>query len=397
MVRARGESGELSGRQFAFSGRFASMTQEKAHDLLAERGGVTVAFPGPETHYLVVGGSGPLAGDGKVSRKLERAHTLRHQGCPIEILSEEDFLGKVGLGEEPGEVQRLYTLTQLARILSVPRQQLRRWVRCGLIRPTRTVHRLAYFDFAQVASARALCKLARAGVSSDRIRRSLRQLETWMPGIENPLGQLDLLEQNHRLLVRVGDNQLADPTGQLYFSFTEEEGEGVTHADEPAENTVVQHPAAARGLDGWMDWGLRCEENGQFEEALAAYTEALQLGESCPELCFNLGNVHYGLGQKEDAVKRFREATSYDPQYVEAWNNLGNVIAELGDVAEAIAAYRMALELEPLYADAHYNLAEVLQQSGRLEDARIHWRAYLRQDPASSWADEVRARLEETS
>jgi tetratricopeptide (TPR) repeat protein len=404
MVRSRGESGELGGRRFSFSGRLASMTQEKAHQLLTARGGLTVAFPGPESDYLVVGGSGPLSGDGKISRKLERARMLRQEGHAIEILSEEDFLGRVGLGEEPGDVQRLYTLTQLARILEVPRQHLRRWMRCGLIRPARTVHRLAYFDFAQVASARALWKLAQAGVSTDRIRRSLRQLERWMPGIENPLGQLELLEQNHRLLVRVGDDQLADPNGQLYFSFTEKEGDVATAGDpsadlpaEPAaENTVVQHPPAARGPEGWMDWGLRCEETGRLEEALAAYTEAVRVGEPGPELCFNLGNVHYGLGQKDEAVQRFREATEFDPQYVEAWNNLANVVAELGERTEAMALYQRALDLEPHYADAHYNLAEVLRQSERLEEAREHWRAYLREDPASAWADEVRARLDET-
>ena len=30
-------------------------------------------------------------------------------------------------------------------------------------------------------------------------------------------------------------------------------------------------------------------------------------------------------------------------------------------------------------------------------EARVHWRAYLRQDPRSTWADQVRERLKETA
>lgn len=379
----------LRGAEVAFTGRLASMTRREAEEIVCAHGGRSISFPGRGTDYLVVGQDGwPIRRDGRVSRKLGKARALQKQGHAISLLTEEEFLEKMGFGEHREQIHRLYTLAQLTRILGVPRDRLRHWVRRGFVKPTKTVHRLAFFDFSQVASTKALWNLARAGVPLERIRRSLHQLQTWLPGMSNPLAQLHFLEHDRQILVRLADRRVADPGGQLYFSFMD-------FAPGVPESELLAIPPAPGSGENWFELGLRHEEEGRLEEAVKAYRQALLSSGPDPVVCFNLGNTLYALGRKEQAAERFLQAVELDPEYVEAWNNLGNAVADLGDWEEAVRAYRRALQVEPLYGDAHYNLAEALTQRGRPEEARQHWRAYLRLDPRSSWADHARERLQQ--
>ncbi|MCZ6795263.1 MAG: tetratricopeptide repeat protein [Planctomycetota bacterium] len=388
-MRQTAEGRTLLGKKVAFTGHLASMTQIEAEDLVRAHGGHAVRFPGRRTDYLVVGQDGwPLRDDGRVSRKLERARTLQEAGCAISIVEEREFLDRLGLGEQGEQIHKLYTTAQLTRILGIPRDRIRHWVRWGLLRPARTVHRLAYFDFRQVTSARALWELMRAGIPPERIRRSLRQLKSWMPRVDDPLAELQLLDHHRQILVRLDDGQVAGPDGQLYFPFPQ-----FAPGTAAAPLTL---PSATPSAEEWFDRGLHSEEEGRLEEAEESYREALRLEGPWAELCFNLGNVVYHLGHKQKATECYLEAVDLDPNYVEAWNNLGNVVCELGRRDEAIRAYHRALALEPRYADAHYNLAETLCQVGRTDEARRHWAAYLEQDSRGSWADHARERLNAT-
>ncbi len=382
---------ELVGRSVVFAGRLASMTRVEAEELVRRNGGTVARSPTRDTDYLVVGQeTWPLGSDGGLNRKMARARELKEQGHPLTVLREEEFLARIGLTELEEHIHRLYTAQQLGRILGIPGDRLRRWIRSGFIRPTRTVHRLAYFDFSQVATARGLWKLVQAGVPVARIRQSLRLLRAWMPDVENPLAQLPLLDHDRQILVRLGESRIADPTGQLYFPFPE------FAPGAPAE-LPIRLPEGPRSVEEWIDLGLRYESESCLEEAERAYRRALSIAGPDAEICFNLGNVVYSRGDRKQAAHLFLEAVRLDEEYVEAWNNLGNVLAELGEWREAIITYRRALEIEPLYADAHFNLAEALSHAGEVDEARVHWRAYLRQDPRSSWADQVRERLRETA
>jgi tetratricopeptide (TPR) repeat protein len=257
----------------------------------------------------------------------------------------------------------------------------------GLIRPAKTVRRLCYFDFQQVASARSLSELLRQGAGPAQIRRSLEVLRSWLPGAaEAPLDQLRVLERGDgELLVRLFDGQLAEPCGQLRFAFGGEPGMRPVAA--------VLRPPSRRSQEEWFAEGVRLEETGDLERAADAYHECLLAGAPRAEVCFNLGNVLHALRRKGEAAQRFMQAVEIEPEYVEAWNNLGNALAELGRGTRAVQAYQRALDIEPAYADAHFNLAATLESLDRFDDAREHWLAYLRQDPGSPDAEFVRERL----
>jgi tetratricopeptide (TPR) repeat protein len=376
-------SGVLAGQRVAITGRLASMTHVEMAELISACGGEYAAVPNRSTTLLVVGQDGwPLHEDGRPTQNLEKARRLRAGGGPIEMVTEGDFLDRLGLAEQQAAIHRRYTVAQLSRILGIPGARLRAWARAGLIEPVETVYRLAYFDFCQVASAKTVFELASAGVKPQRIRESLEQFRTWLPEVDRPLSQLTLLEQGGRLLLRLDCGLLAEPNGQLQLDFMT--GEGDEAAETGGSALVDARPLTS---DEWFQQALRLEDQGNSREAAQAYRESLRLEPGDPVLHFNLGNALYACGELEDSVDAFGEAVARDRAYVEAWNNLGSVLAELNRTDEAVRAFRQALQVVPSYADAHYNLADVLSQAGREDEARLHWAAYLRHGPTGPWAE----------
>lgn len=377
----------LQGQRVAFTGRMASLTRAEAAELVRSHGGEYAPTLSRNTAFLVVGQEGwPLTGDGALAPRLRKAHRLQAQGAELTVLSEEEFLARLGFSPQTPGVHRLYSTAQLCRLLRITSRQLQTWVRTGLIRPVHIVQGVGYFDFQQVTSARTLIDLTRAGVTPERLRRSLGMLQTWLPDLRLPLAQLAVIERDGRVLVRLGDGQLAEPSGQGVFDFPE-----------AAIPMTVEWKPSHRSAEEWTADAHAYEEAERWEEAAEAYRQALLLTGPDAQLCFELGNVLFALGQRPRAAERFRQAVEIDPAYVDAWNNLGNVLADLGETEEGLDALRKAIELDPGYVDAHYNLADVLDSVGRREEAQPHWEAYLRYDACSEWATYARSRLRKGS
>jgi tetratricopeptide (TPR) repeat protein len=233
-----------------------------------------------------------------------------------------------------------------------------------------------------VSWAKTLCGFATAGVTLERIRKSLGQLKRWLPDVEQPLAQLAVLEKDGKLVVRLEEGKLADTSGQRLLDFVQDAA--------PATMSMAPGPQAA---DDWFRTGQEHEELEQWTEAVKAYRNALLAGGPDADTSFNLGNVLHAMGRKAQAAERFRQAVETNPGFVEAWNNLGTVLADLEEHEDAIEAFQRVLQLNPLYADAHYNLADALEQTGRKREARPHWEAYFRSDPGSPWGIYARQRM----
>lgn len=379
----------LQGQEVAITGRLASMTRKEAIVRLRQAGGRYVEEPGETTHFLVLGQEGwPRRSRGRATNKLVTARKMERAGGRIRIVPEPQFVAWLGRAE--GIPERAYTIAQLGRILGVSLTEIRSWVRSGLIEPVKVVRRLAWFDFRQVVQARALYRLQSSGINLGEVKKSLAHLAQWLPGGTKLLHRLESLSLGRRVQVRLENGRLADPSGQLCFDFDARDS---TDAEPIHTRALRQDSATGRGYDAWFLLGVAAEERGEWKRAIQAYERSLQRSGPAAETYFNLANVHYAQQQCGEAVQRYLEAVKLDNEFVEAWNNLGNALADLGQCKEATQAYEAALSIEPRYADAHCNLAEVLLQLGRPGDARKHWLAYLREDPDSSWAKEVRKRL----
>jgi DNA-binding transcriptional MerR regulator len=376
------DTAPLQGKQVAFTGRLASMSRDEAAKLITAHGGHFTATLNRSTSLLVVGQDGwPFEQDGRLSGKLRKARSLQHTGVGITVLTEEELFARLGLEAPTEGVSRRFSTVQLARLLKIPGDRIRRWATAGLICPVETRQGINYFDYGQVVSARTMCGLVEAGVKPERIRRSIEQMQRWMGSIEQPLLQLAILEQNGELLVRLDDG-LADASGQRRFDF-----DGKL---EPLEFGIPRPPVTAEQL---FEQGCQHEESGRLNEAVEAYRQTLLLGGPNPTICFNLANSLNALGQKEKAIERYYQVVELNRADVDAWNNLGVVLAELGRLRDAVAAFEQVLAIDKDHADAHYNLADLLDETGHETEAAAHWQAYVAKDHDGEWALHARQRL----
>ncbi|HYO25185.1 MAG TPA: MerR family transcriptional regulator [Lacipirellulaceae bacterium] len=311
-------------------------------------------------------------------------------------------------GGDDGRVCRLYTPAMLAELLSVPLAAVRRWHRRGALLATRDVQRLPYFDFQEVAVARRLAQLLRAGCSLRAIDRRLAELARLTPGVERPLADPGLIVEGRRLYLRRGD-ELSEPHGQMLLDFdaplAEDEEPAAVVAlfrggDPPAEEDSA-HAAPGADLAGkslvehWVQEALDWEDEGRLDRAADAYRTLMMATGPTADAQFALADVLYRAGDLPAARERYYATLEIDEEFVEARASLGCVLAELGELELAAATFEGALAHHAEFADVHFHLAHVLDRMAREGDAADHYRTFLALAPQSPWADAARDRLAE--
>ncbi|WP_205507848.1 tetratricopeptide repeat protein [Myxococcus vastator] len=116
---------------------------------------------------------------------------------------------------------------------------------------------------------------------------------------------------------------------------------------------------------------------GRWDDAAAAYREALADTPGYPSALNGLGSVLFRKGQVREALTHFRDATQADPSFKMAWFNLGYAARKTGDAATAARAYERYTELEPGDADGFYGLGESYRQLGQKDKAIPAYQAYI--------------------
>jgi len=119
---------------------------------------------------------------------------------------------------------------------------------------------------------------------------------------------------------------------------------------------------------------------GRYPESLNCYQELLKRGPQTPELYNSLGITLRSARRYDDAVESFSRALRLRPAYPDALNNLGNVLNDLQRHDEALDAYTQALGIDPAHRGALLNRARSLLPLGNnnaaLADLRTHEEHY---------------------
>jgi tetratricopeptide (TPR) repeat protein len=122
---------------------------------------------------------------------------------------------------------------------------------------------------------------------------------------------------------------------------------------------------------------------GNFEEALARFQEASRLQPESPEFRAKVATVLFRLGRPVDAVPYLERAIGADTGAFGAQVSLGVALQEGGRLDEAQARFARALEVRPDSAQALSGLGEVLGKMGRVAEAVPVLRRALDADPRS--------------
>ena len=98
--------------------------------------------------------------------------------------------------------RELFKTREVVELLDLSRRQLQYWAKTGLIVPsTRTPGGHHRYSFNDLVALKATKRLIDAGVSVQKIRRSVRALQDLFPQVGRPLGDLVLVATGDVVLV----------------------------------------------------------------------------------------------------------------------------------------------------------------------------------------------------
>jgi protein O-mannosyl-transferase len=112
----------------------------------------------------------------------------------------------------------------------------------------------------------------------------------------------------------------------------------------------------------WTSLGEALQENGQAQESIAVFREAILVDPGRIDASINLAIALAQQGDLDQAISLLDTALRYHPdgpEAVLAWLNLGDVYANKAEWNEAAAAYLHALDLDPDMAIARDRLDHV--------------------------------------
>lgn len=409
----------VAGKRIALIGKLGGMNRREASNLLRSYSASVVDLDAPEIDWVVIGAEeSPLSETALLTADVR----ARSADGRLEVIPETELWQRAGLIDLERSVRRYYTPAMLADLLGVSVRVIRRWHRRGLIVPARTLHKLPYFDFQEVATARRLAELVAAGASPKAIEDRLRELAEVLPEVSRPLAQLSVLIEGRQVLLRQGEG-LIEPGGQLRFDFAASDvddnerapahdilslgespfapgiggpGTGGPGTSGPGMGDMTLREAAAGHGGHSPGWGetrdellqamYDAEDQGDLTTATDHCRAILARDGLRADICFQLGELLYRDGQIEAARERYYCAIEIDETFVEARTSLACVLAETGRLDLAIAALRGVLTLHPDYPDAHYHLATWLEEQGDSDEAAEHWATLRRIAPDHLWS-----------
>jgi len=133
--------------------------------------------------------------------------------------------------------------------------------------------------------------------------------------------------------------------------------------------------------------GAALYEEGKFDEALVAFTQAQEELPDAPEIHYNIGNVHFRKQEMEKALEEYRTSLRGSPD-VQARShfNSGNVYYQAQSYAEAIEEYKQALKIDDRDLEARQNLELALQK--QQEQQQQQQQQQQNQDESSEEGDQ---------
>ena len=141
-----------------------------------------------------------------------------------------------------------YRSSEVAQILGISRRQLQYWAQTDLVRPsTRTRGGHHRYTFRDLVALKAAKRLIEAGVSVQRIRRSIGALRRMLPQVSHPLAELVLVATGDVVLALHEGSAFEAVSGQEWvFEVARFEREVASFRREAEASPSVTSPARAR-------------------------------------------------------------------------------------------------------------------------------------------------------
>lgn len=217
---------------------------------------------------------------------------------------------------------------------------------------------------------------------------------------------MDPLERRAEEAQKAGDFQvafelwreLAEKNPERYFLLKYGRAAQELHRWEEAEaaylEALYREPESSLVMENLGQlWALRedKEESLSFKVAKGWFLKALERNRSARTLTL-LGSVCKALRDPMAAKEAWEEAIRLDPRYEEALCNLADLL-EQTDAERAIELLELAIQVDPTYLRANQILGIVYHKKRDFGRAEFHFRRCLEIDPADYWSQLYLANL----
>uniref|UniRef100_A0A3Q1D0K1 dolichyl-phosphate-mannose--protein mannosyltransferase n=1 Tax=Amphiprion ocellaris TaxID=80972 RepID=A0A3Q1D0K1_AMPOC len=146
----------------------------------------------------------------------------------------------------------------------------------------------------------------------------------------------------------------------------------LTCADIPDENLKDPHAHKSSVTSCLYNLGKLLHEQGQQEEALSIYKEAVQKmpRQFAPHSLFNMmGEAYMRLNRLEEAGHWYRESLRAKPDHIPAHLTYGKLLSIIGQKTEAEKYYLRAIQLDPTKGNCYMHYGQFLLEQSRLGEA----------------------------
>ncbi|XP_028252727.1 protein O-mannosyl-transferase TMTC2 isoform X2 [Parambassis ranga] len=146
----------------------------------------------------------------------------------------------------------------------------------------------------------------------------------------------------------------------------------LTCADIPDENLKDPHAHQSSVTSCLYNLGKLLHEQGQQEEALSFYKEAVQRmpRQFAPHSLFNMmGEAYMRLNRLEEAGHWYRESLRSKPDHIPAHLTYGKLLSITGQKTEAEKYYQRAIQLDPTKGNCYMHYGQFLLEQSRLGEA----------------------------
>jgi tetratricopeptide (TPR) repeat protein len=267
---------------------------------------------------------------------------------------------------------RAYSVRDVERVLQLSPATTRGLIRAGFVSPERGPRREYRFSFQDLIVLRTARALLQAKIPARRIHRSLESLRRELPE-SVPLSGLAISALGDHVVVRDGDTRWQAESGQYVLGLDVTLENGVLH--------VVEHrppPVAPPELTGTRFAQALALEATDPHAALEAYSAVVEAEPDNLAAWTNWGRLLHEQGELQQSLGIYEQAVARGGSDAVLLFNRGVLLEDLGDASAALESYQRALDEDPDLADCHYNLARLFESMGKPQHAIRHLGQYRR-------------------
>ena len=158
-----------------------------------------------------------------------------------------------------------------------------------------------------------------------------------------------IVNQNNTVqqAAEANDRQVEDLRKRAQAANTDEERANIKAAYEQVDNEFL--------LNQKLEEGNQSAYQGDYNGAIAKYTEIIQINPNYTAAYNNRGNVYHEMQNYSAAISDYTKAIELKPNYALAYYNRGLIYQNMQNYNAAIADYTKAIQINPKDADSYYN------------------------------------------